>query len=350
VTWRQLLSETLPLELCPKVQPLNLDLTVGGTLSAGGLGTTSHRQGFAASHVLSAQVVLGTGELVATGPTQNRDVFDAVFGGLGRVAVMGRVELELEPAARQVETLVLRYDDCEEMLLDQVSLAANPSAYHLGGMCAAAVHGLTKAADGSRAPLRHWSYALELTLRSVGAGDEGAALEGLSYRQVLHRETDDLASFLARYDSRFQLMRATGAWQQAHPWFEALVPIAAAEATLGKLMNLPPFFGDGHRVTVVADRARPASIAYPPGGPAMVVAVLPVGVAPPYVPKALEVIAALDAHVLDVGGRRYLSGWLSRGGEFSWERHYCGEYDRIVALKKRFDPAEVFRSKLPPLY
>lgn len=350
VTWRQILAETLPIGLCPRVQPLNLDLTVGGTLSAGGLGSTSHRHGFAASHVLSAEVVLGTGELVMTGPTQNRDVFDAVFGGLGRVAVLGSVELELEPAPPAVETMVFRYDDCELMLRDQLELSTMPSAYHLGGMCAAAVHGLMKAADGGRAPLRHWSYGLELTLRSDRAGrDERAALERLTFQQVLHRETEDLGSFLARYDTRFQLMRATGAWEQAHPWFEALVPMAAVEATLRKIMNLPPFFGDGHRVTVVADRDHPTSIAYPPGGPAMVVAVLPVGIPAAFVPKALEATAALDAHVQSVGGRRYLSGWLSRSGEFSWQSHYGDDYERLVSLKRRFDPAGVFRSKLFPL-
>jgi hypothetical protein len=134
-----------------------------------------------------------------------------------------------------------------------------------------------------------------------------------------------------------------------HPWFEALVPLEAAESALRRLMQLPAFFGDGHRLSIVADADRPTSVAFPGRGPAAAIAVLPVGIPAPLAASALTVLAGLDAYIYGLGGRRYLSGWLTRGGEFSWQRHYGEEYSRLVELKRRYDPAGLFRSKLEPL-
>jgi cytokinin dehydrogenase len=349
VTWRELLKRTLKSGLVPKVLPLNLDLTVGGTLSAGGLGSTSHRHGFAVSHIASAQVVLGTGELVTTGPTRERDVFDAMFGGSGRVGIIGSVQLELEAAPLQVRTLVLYYEDAGRMLNDLLLLSAEPQAYHVGGMCSASVHGLKKGMTGRREPVRRWSFAIELTWHDGAEEPLARSLERLSFDEILNEESDELGQFLARYDVRFELMRATGAWHQAHPWFEALLPPAAVPEALRKVMALPAFFGDGHRVSVVADTQRPSAVAFPGAGPAMVLAVLPVGIPEPLVPKALEAIAELDELTYALGGRRYVSGWLSKSGGFRWERHYAAEYRRLLELKQRLDPSKLFRSKLASL-
>ena len=57
VSWRQLLARTAPLGLAPTVMPFNLDLSIGGTLSAGGLGSTSHHHGMAVSSVQSLTVM-----------------------------------------------------------------------------------------------------------------------------------------------------------------------------------------------------------------------------------------------------------------------------------------------------
>jgi cytokinin dehydrogenase len=349
-TWRSLLSATTALGLIPKVNPLNLDLTVAGTLSAGGLGSTSHHHGFAVSHVRSAEVVLGTGEVVATGPDHERDVFDSVLGGVGRAGVITRVELALARAPRAVETIVLRYEDLGGLCRDLAALSNQRSVLHAAAMCSASVLGLAKSAHGRREPLRHWSYALEL---SCAADDGGSELESqlarLSPAQVMHRETDEIGSFLARYDIRFEMMRATGAWQMTHPWFEALVPLEAAQSAMQRLMQLPALFGDGHRLSIVADSNRPTSVAFPGVGPAAAIAVLPVGIPAPLAPMALSVLAELDAYVYGVGGKRYLSGWLTKNGEFNWKRHYGQDHARLVLLKRRYDPMGLFRSRLEPL-
>jgi FAD/FMN-containing dehydrogenase len=48
----------------PAVVPLNLDLTVGGTVSAGGIGATSHTHGPVVSNVSEITAVTGSGRSV----------------------------------------------------------------------------------------------------------------------------------------------------------------------------------------------------------------------------------------------------------------------------------------------
>jgi cytokinin dehydrogenase len=341
-TWRAVLAETLREGLVPKVHPLNLDVTVGGTLSAGGVGSTSHRHGFAASHVYSAQVVLGTGELVTTGPYLNRHVFDAVFGGAGRVGVLASVELNLEIASERVRTWTLRYHDSSSLLAALSLASQRPWVDHLGAMCCATTYGSQKTSTGRRQPIRRWSFAMEVTRRE---GSESPPLD-LTTGEVLHEEVDDLPLFLARYDGRFEMMHATGAWHEPHPWFEAFVPLAAADRILELIMRLPAFFGDGHRAAVIADSDRPLALAFPEPGPALVVAVLPMSVPSGLLPVAFKVIAELNTAVQSVGGCRYVSGWLSGRDSFDWTRQYGSRYERVAALERTLDPGRLFRSKL----
>ena len=350
-TWRDLLRVTLPLGLAPRVAPLNLDLTVGGTLSAGGMGSTSHRHGLAVSNVVSAEVVLGTGEVVRCGPGRERRVFDAVLGGLGRCGVITSVEHALEPVAPKVRTFFLLYEDLGVLLADQALLAARAGVHHLEAFCSASVQGLRVGPGGRRQPLRHWLYGLHVSAWHHGDPEPPATelLAGLRFGRMLHEEDDDVGPFASRYDVRFEGMKAMGAWAQPHPWFEVLLPPAAAVDVIRAALELPAFLGDGHRITFVADRDRPAAVAVPGAGPTVIFAVLPAGVPEPLVPPALAALEGLQRAADAVGGKRYLSGWLFERSVAGWKAHYGADYDLLVAAKRALDPHDVFRSRLGPL-
>jgi len=64
VTWAELLKTTLARGLTPPVMTEFQDLSIGGTLSLGGLGGASHRFGAQVDHVLELEVVTGAGELL----------------------------------------------------------------------------------------------------------------------------------------------------------------------------------------------------------------------------------------------------------------------------------------------
>ena len=64
IKWRALVEHLAPQRLSPPVLTNNLDVTVGGTLSMGGLGVASWRHGTQADNCLELEVVTGTGEIV----------------------------------------------------------------------------------------------------------------------------------------------------------------------------------------------------------------------------------------------------------------------------------------------
>lgn len=344
-TFRSVLSRCLEHGCIPRVLPLNLDLTVGGVLSAGGFGTTSHRFGPVVSNVASAEVVLGTGELVETGPARAREVYDAVLGGLGRSGVVASAELCVEPAPSAIRTVYLVYDELESLFADVETLRSQ--ALHLEAFCSSSFQGLCRANRGARRPLVHWLYGLHVSVDSNT--DPRELVAGLGFNRVLHTDEDECGPFAARYDLRFERMRSTGAWGKPHPWFEAILPRTEAQAFIERAMKLLPLsFGDGHRISVLASTDHPKALALP-RGPALGFAVLPQCIEQAALDEALSALRRLDCMLSEVGGKRYLSGYLFDMDSAAWQRHYGDAYSTLLSLKHRFDPTNVFGSALAPL-
>ncbi|HSC88378.1 MAG TPA: FAD-binding oxidoreductase [Polyangiaceae bacterium] len=294
----------------PPVMPLHLDLTVGGVLSAGGFGSTSHRNGLVASQVRSFEAVLGQGELVRAGPSERRDVFDAVLAGQGKAGLIATARLALEQVPPTLRTLTIVHDDFGGLLDELLAWSGLPEVLHQEAFCCSTFHGLTRQ-EGRRVPLTSWSYSAQLTT----AAD--VTWQPETRGRVLGECIDDTYDFAGRYDLRFEAMRATGAWQAFHPWFEVLLPAATARELVPQAVRmLPPFFGDAHRILVFADTDRPSSFQFPSDGPVVGFAVLPLGIPGAYHPAALAVLERLDRLCREGGGMRYRSGhqFGERGG------------------------------------
>lgn len=346
-SWRAIAARTAPLGLLPPVMPLNLDLTVGGTLSAGGFGSSSHRFGIAASHVASATVVTGTGDTLRCGPTEERALFDAVFGGLGRVGVLAEVELRLRAVAPRVRTKVARYGDLESLLADARQLQAEPAVTHLEVACHGAVTGMRASGD-LRRPHVDWSFSLHVGVEVDPAGGHASVLDALR-GAILYEDEDSVLGHASRYEQRHAFMRATGAWNERHPWFEVILPSATASSTIRRALELlPPFFGDGHRVLLFADGDRPRGVAFP-DEPAVGFAVLPAAIPPALLDPALEALRAVHTLCVEAGGKRYGSGWLFEPGADDWRRHYGASYAALCEAELRYDPQALFDSCLGKL-
>ena len=89
------------------------EVTVGGTLSAGGVGTTSHRYGAQVGQVEQLDVVTGTGERVRCSATRNVELFDAVRSGQGQFGIITEAWIRLRPAGRRFRQYELHYRDAE---------------------------------------------------------------------------------------------------------------------------------------------------------------------------------------------------------------------------------------------
>jgi FAD/FMN-containing dehydrogenase len=111
IKWRALVEHLAPQRLSPPVLTNNLDVTVGGTLSMGGLGVASWRHGTQADNCLELEVVTGTGEIVRCSAEQNRDLFDAARCGAGQFGVITEAVLKVRRHPPRFRSFYLLYDD-----------------------------------------------------------------------------------------------------------------------------------------------------------------------------------------------------------------------------------------------
>ncbi|TDC94966.1 FAD-binding protein [Actinomadura sp. 7K507] len=210
-TWREVLAATLPHGLTPPVLTDYLDLTVGGTLSAGGVGGTSHVHGTQAGNVASLDVVMD-GDPVTCSPTVRPGLFDAVRGGRGRHGVITGAALRLVPAPERVLCCTIPCRDAEDVLrvqrevrADDVTSRALPSD------------------DG-------WRFEAKAVLY----GDGREPPPGTT-------ETEELSffDFCDRMRPDVEELVALGEWARPHPWGMVFLPApraaAVIESTLGAM-------------------------------------------------------------------------------------------------------------------
>jgi len=351
-SWRAVIDAAAKHGLVPKVVPLNIDLSVGGTLSAGGIGASSHRYGSACSNVVSLTAVTGAGERVECSRERRPDVFDAVLGGLGRTAAITSVTLGLRPARRNVHNVFALYTDLADCLADMQLLATLPACSYIEGSCSSCFSGLKKAAHG-RQPLLRWFHGIQFSIENDhGPGDAiDEVLGRLRAFEIVHREDDDHRLFLDRYQARFESMKSSGAWQQAHPWFECFLPADAAAPFIEQVLpTIPPALGDGHRLFAIDGRGNPKYLQLPvdASNTALAFAILPPGVPEHARAASLSFVEGATELLHRHGGRRYLSGWLGARDESFWRRHHGGLYEAWLATKRTLDPNGVLTSALFP--
>ncbi len=349
-TWRALVEAAAPFGLAPCVTPFNLDLSVGGVLSAGGLGSTSHLYGFAVSTVESVRVVTGGGAVVVADRSKDRAVYDAVLGGVGAFGFITEATVRLRSMLPWTRTYYLLYDDLGVMLEDERAVMTRGGCLHLEGFASAAVQGVRRVGPGPRVAFARWFYGMHVSVEYQGEPpSDGVVLEGLRFSERVHTEDSASVEFAARYDVRFSAMRAMGTWEAVHPWFEATVPSDTASQALQTVVpRLPLLLGDGHRMMPVADVPRPELFVVAEPGPATGLAVLPAGVAAPLVTVATEALRSIHDYLLGCGGKRYLSGWLFEPGEAFWRTHYGPKHSAWCAARATLDPDSILGSVLLP--
>lgn len=203
-SWREVLAATLPHGLTPPVLTDHLDVTVGGTISAGGVGGTSHLHGTQADNVLALDVVTG-GEPVTCSPAAGRGLFDAVRAGLGRHGVITGATLQLVPAPERVLACTVPCRDAEDVLRVQREVRAD----HISAQVKPSEEG--------------WRHEAKAVLY----GDAGEPPPGTT-------ETEELpyADFCDRLRPDVAELIALGEWARPHPWAMVFLPAARAAAVI----------------------------------------------------------------------------------------------------------------------
>jgi cytokinin dehydrogenase len=333
-------------ELTPPVLPLNLDMSIGGLLSAGGLGALSHRHGPVAAHVSKLDVVTGSGRLLECSPDENRDLFNGVLAGIGQSGLITEATLELEPAPKRMRVTTFLYDDRRRWLADQIAASDLGADVGLEGYFWAAAKGL-RATPAGPVPFTEWMYGLHVAVDAEAASTQRDLEALLRPSRTVDEHETDRATYDHRYAPRFSGMVESGAWTEPHPWFEALLPLEGLDDVLDRALRLlPAELGDGHRLMLVNTQRAPANFIHPAGPRCVFFGLLPVAVPRGALPKVLAALDALSALVLEVGGRRYLSGWLGSDPATYLRAHFAERYDEWRATRRKHDPQGIWRSAL----
>ena len=117
-SWSAVLQETLKEGATPAVIPDYIELSVGGTLSIGGISPTSYRYGAMVDNVEALQVVTGEGRIVTCSRQHREDLFDAVLAGQGQCAVLARAVVKVVAAPARVRGYEVLYPDVATALAD----------------------------------------------------------------------------------------------------------------------------------------------------------------------------------------------------------------------------------------
>ena len=340
-TWSDLLAVTVPQNLAPYIVPYNTQLTVGGVISAGGVGAASFQYGSVVRHVAALEVVTADGQCQVV--DEHSPLFHACLAGQGQFGVITRACIKLRPCRQQVKTFSLVYSDQAQWLKD-LNLATTV-ADAIESFCTPAIIG-AKVTEKGRVPVAKWLYALHLTIEHDGKAPKLPAIFNPS--QIAFSQEESIDAYFHRHDSRFAAMKMLGQWDLHHPWYECFIPQTVLAQSLDVVLaSLPLYYANVLQITPLSKTASAGFMKLPDAESVFGVMILTPGVIGALLPSCLSTIEALDKRFLSQGGKRYLSGYL--GEEISkayWQRHYGTDYERWVSLKQQYDPNRVFRSTL----
>jgi cytokinin dehydrogenase len=333
VRWSDLLARTIPLGLAPPTLNDYIDLSIGGTLSVGGVGSQAFREGPQVDNVLELTVVTGRGQVVDCSPTRRRPLFDAVRAGLGQFGVIVRARVRLVPAPPRTRYYQLPYRDLHVFLADLLAAMEGGRFDTVQGFAAA---------DGAGG----WTYSLEAT-RGFAPGrepDDAALLAGLHFLPG-GQTSQDLPYFdyLNRLAPTVAFLKQIGAWYFPHPWIDLLVPTARAESFIGGTLAAldPADVGQGPILVYPyrRDRFEAPNFRVPDGQTFFLFGLLRNAI-PPTPERSAELVAAnraLYERARAVGGFFYPVDSVPMSPE-DWRRHFGPRWPLFAAAKQAFDP------------
>ncbi|CAO2206947.1 unnamed protein product [Urochloa humidicola] len=358
-----------------------LRLTVGGTLSNGGVSGQSFRYGPQVSNVAELEVVTGDGECRVCSPSSHPDLFFAVLGGLGQFGVITRARIPLHKAPQAVRWTRVVYGSFEEYTADAEWLVTRPpeAAFdYVEGF--AFVNGDDPVNGWPSVPIPGGArfdpalipagagpvlYCLEVALYLYAdrpddddddEEDKGAAAAAARRMMLLLKYVRGLefaaevgyVDFLSRVNRVEEEARRNGSWDAPHPWLNLFVSardIADFDRTVIKGMLSDGIDGPMLIYPMLKSKWDPnTSVALPEaeGDIFYLVALLRFcrGGGP-----AVDELVAQNGVILRAcraNGYDHKAYFPSYRGESEWESHFGGaRWRRFVERKARYDPLAI---------
>ena len=353
-----LMVELLPRGLFLPVTPGTRYVTVGGAIACDVHGKSHHVAGSFGQHVVSLDLVTADGETRTIGPDRDPELFWATVGGMGLTGVITRAVLRTIP----VETSSMSVTTTRLPDLD-AAMAAMRSTDAGFTYSVAWIDTLARGRSLGRSVLSQGEHATraELTGRSVRhplsppASPRLAApphLPGGLVRPATvrafneawyHKAPRHRSGEIQSISAFFHPLDGVGAWNRLYGprgfvQYQCVVP-DDAEVTMTRIVER--ISGQGHAsflsVLKRFGRGNPGLLSFPMVGWTLALDL-------PAHPGLGTLLEELDELVVAVGGRVYLAK-DARVGPARLREMYPRLED-FLAVRRRVDPARVFRSDL----
>jgi FAD/FMN-containing dehydrogenase len=334
--WLDLLAQTIPQGLTPPTLVDFLELTVGGTLSLGGIGSQAFRHGPQVDNVLELQVVTGEGELVSCSATHNTALFEAARSGLGQFGLIVRARVGLITAPPNARLYHAFYNSLSDFLSDLERLIDDGRFDGVQGFAVP---------DGAG----NWLYQLE-TAKHFSPGnepDDVTLLSGLAFNPGTQSAQDmSYFDYVNRLAPLVAFLRQIGVWDFPHPWVNLFVPAANARTLIGGTLATLTVDDVGQGPILIypfnGELFRAPFFRVPNSRHFFVFSLLRNAV-PPTPERAAQLVAAnrmLFERAVMLGGKRYPFDSVPMTKQ-DWHEHYQPLWGAFVSAKRHFDPAEI---------
>ena len=335
--WSALLSASLEHGLTPPVFTDYIELSVGGTVSAGGFGGATQRFGAQVDNVTELEVVTGTGEVLTCSAADNDELFHAALAGLGQVAVITRCTVRLVAAPTSVRTYTLAYPTAAGLMAAQ-RLAAHDGRFDW--------------LEGSVSPV---GAAAQFALQGAAyftttPPDDAALLNGLGFTGTPQIQDVAYADFIDQLAPVVAFLKSTGEWFDPHPWLNLLVPDAAADSFVSTTVAGLTAADIGASGVVLVYPVPTAKLnapllRVPQGGEfAFLFAILRTAAPDTGALPASTMLAANSVLYHDnqsLGGTQYPVGSIPGLTRAEWRLQYGGQWPFFVGAKHRYDPRRI---------
>lgn len=343
--WRDVVKATLQHGCIPPVLTSYLGTSLGGTLSAGGIGLSSFRDGAQADQCLELEVVLHDGEIVRCSEDENRELFEHALCGFGQFGVILRARQRLRRALPLTRTYFLQYDDLSAHLADQARMIEDRRVHFIEGSVRPLLQG-RRVVNGHRVPFHSWLYPMSVTVEaeSVEAIDDARILAGLRFSKWVYAEDLPIGDFLMLGHTE----EGEFSPQISQVFTDVLIPWSAAESFIRKVeAHIYPRMS--HVEYVLLEAFSLATLTRPmfrlPDEPL----ILGIGLySQPPKAHAQNNLALAKGYVdlaMSMGGTYYLTGSVLLDVP-RLTRQFGERWPGLCAAKRRYDPKGLFNPGL----
>jgi FAD/FMN-containing dehydrogenase len=334
VTWRELNREAALHGLATTGGAISSTGIAGLTLG-GGLGWLMARHGLAADNLLSVELVTADGTVLDVNPDSDPDLFWALRGGGGNFGVAASFEYRLHPLTTVVAGLIAHpldaagdmlrfYRDAVAGASDDLTVfaglvhAPDGSGVKLGVMVPMHL-GPPDVADRELAPFREWGSPAVVEVGPMPYVALNAMLDAAYPRGALNYWLSSFTNGLpdGLIDTTVERFAAVPSPMTAI----LLERFHGAVCRVGVTETAVPHREEGWNLAITGQWLDPADT-------------------DANVAWARETHAALRPHLAE---RRWLNYLADDQGDDAIRAAYGPNYDRLVAVKRRVDPENVFR-------